>query len=289
MGRWRAELLPEGEGPGIAVYQGAVRVTVRPPPGNIVTDWALLPPQPTRKVPILAVASHELGQPLLALYNAASGEQLRQLTGHVERISSLAFSGDGRLLVSTGDDRTVCVWSLTTLNKVLGQIGLLDGLVVVKGDKGGAVVREVRKDSPAADQLKEDDVIEAIIIGDKVCKVDSPAQYYEAITAVKPDPAATVKLRIRGAAGLRTLPVGQGIDEPQAAALAIPDGRSRLDRLESGRPLRVQRRSGRALPRLALQYGRGCRANSVRSGRRVSQAILPRGSPERPDRQRRVE
>src|SRR5207244_1249490 len=57
--------------------------------GLAVTDYALLPPRPPLDVPVLAVASHDLGQPMLQLYNAKTGEQTRQLTGHMDPISCL--------------------------------------------------------------------------------------------------------------------------------------------------------------------------------------------------------
>src|SRR5262249_14115962 len=83
-------------------------------------DYALLPPQGANQVPLLAVATHKLGQPRLVLYNVASGQLVRQFTGHVDRLYALAFSRDGRLLVSAAEDQTVCVWSLTDLDQVLG-------------------------------------------------------------------------------------------------------------------------------------------------------------------------
>src|SRR5262249_47980087 len=95
-----------------------------------VTDYALLAPRPPLNFPILAIASHKLGQPMLQLFNAKTGEQLRQLTGHMDRISCLAFSPDGRLLASVAEDQTVCVWSLNNLDKIVEKIGLLPGLAV---------------------------------------------------------------------------------------------------------------------------------------------------------------
>ena len=59
--------------------------------------------------------------PTLALYNGMTGERVRQLSGHTGTIRSLAFSEDGRFLVSAADDRTVCVWSLTDLDQILGK------------------------------------------------------------------------------------------------------------------------------------------------------------------------
>lgn len=48
------------------------------------------------------------------VWDVASGELLRELTGHSDGVRSLAFSADGSLLASGGDDRTLQVWDLRT-------------------------------------------------------------------------------------------------------------------------------------------------------------------------------
>src|SRR5207245_1630610 len=64
-----------------------------------VTHFVVLSPVGPATVPILALAFlDELKQPYLFLYNAETGEQIRQYTGHTDPIRSLAFSSDGRLL-----------------------------------------------------------------------------------------------------------------------------------------------------------------------------------------------
>src|SRR5262249_33646053 len=94
---WAARVLQNGVAQGSGVKLEGRRA---------VTDYALRPPDGFIKTPLLAVAFlDEVGQPMLALYNAASGEQVRQLMGHLGAIRCLAFSADGRLLVSSGDDQ----------------------------------------------------------------------------------------------------------------------------------------------------------------------------------------
>jgi WD40 repeat protein len=46
------------------------------------------------------------------LWDATKGELLHTLRGHTGLVSSLAFSPDGRSLVSGSRDRTVKVWGL---------------------------------------------------------------------------------------------------------------------------------------------------------------------------------
>ncbi len=47
------------------------------------------------------------------LYETASGRMLKQLSGHVRQMTDLAFSSDGRRLVSVSEDHTGLVWDVT--------------------------------------------------------------------------------------------------------------------------------------------------------------------------------
>src|SRR5205807_2924346 len=136
---------------------------------------------------------------------------LRHYTGHDAMIRSLAFSADGRLLASAADDQTVCLWTLTDLPKTLGQRGLIDGLVV-KTEDNQVVVAKVAADSPAAEELKPGQVIEAPVPprGRRLL-LTSARHFYRAVWEAAP--GAPIELHAKDH-GKVLLHLGQGLDEP---------------------------------------------------------------------------
>jgi WD40 repeat protein len=49
----------------------------------------------------------------IKLWNVTTGEQIRSLKGHIFGVFSLAFSPDGKTLVSSGGDETVKIWRVS--------------------------------------------------------------------------------------------------------------------------------------------------------------------------------
>ncbi len=197
---WTAQVTRDGVSQGQGVRLEGIRG---------VTDFALRPPDALVKVPLLAVAFlDEVGQPMLALYDVTTGRQVRQFAGHVGVVRCLAFSGDGRMLVSAADDQTVCVWSLTNLPNHLGRRGTLS-TVVVREDKGQLVVAEVATGSPAEGKLKPGQVLAGFVEGGQLRPVATRTAFFDALLLKRPgDP---VTLRVAGADV--TLPVEQLTDE----------------------------------------------------------------------------
>jgi WD40 repeat protein len=206
----------------IAVRQNnAVKQQVELKPGWEVQRYALLPPLAPLQVSILAVAVSDTGgQTRLYLYNAATGEQVRELSGHTARIHSLVFSGDGRLLVSAGDDQTMCVWSLTNLDRSVGKAGGLPGVALRRNPAGAQAAPEivqVNGAGAAQGQLRVGDTLEGVTVeGGRPLHPLTTLELYEALWVVKP--GTNVTLTVRGDQGQQrqvVLRVGQGVDEPK--------------------------------------------------------------------------
>lgn len=52
--------------------------------------------------------------PIIQLWDVATGQMVQQLKGHTERIASLVFSPDGTRIASASNDRTIKVWDAET-------------------------------------------------------------------------------------------------------------------------------------------------------------------------------
>ena len=217
LGGWEAHLVSGQKGTGQETIE--VREEGRAYPAvsvkGRVTDYALFPPRPPLNVALLAVASLDrFYQPNLALYNASTGQQLRQWIGHNAAITCLAFATDGRLLASAADDQTVSVWNLRDLPKLVGQHADLHGLAIREqaSPKGPeVVVAEVAGEGPLHGLLAKGDVLEGLATGAILQRFTSARAYHEALWQRKPGSKAFLQIRGRQPGVAVTL--NQVIDE----------------------------------------------------------------------------
>src|SRR5262249_14422458 len=161
-----------------------------------LTAGALLPAGTLLKDrQLLAVGSFVNGEPALALYDADTRRQVRELTGHLGVVTSPAFSQDGKHLASCADDQTVAVWDLSDLPGLMGQRGTLRGVFFVDRPGGaGIAVARVEANSPAAGKLQTDDVVEGLVANGKLRRFENVRDLYVALAEGKPGDAVTLRL-----------------------------------------------------------------------------------------------
>ncbi|HVS39122.1 MAG TPA: WD40 repeat domain-containing protein [Gemmataceae bacterium] len=193
-----------------------------------VKVWAVLPPRPGLPFgPVLAVGYlNKNNQPRLILYDVQSGTPVRSLTGHTAVARSLSFSSDGRFLASAAGDQTVCVWSMVSLDQVLGKAGALSGVVVANVGPENNKHVEVAA-APDGSPLKVGDAIDGLVEGNKVRPLASAAEFYTAFFNLAPSSKAVLRVHPAGGAARDvSVDVGQGTDErnPMLCLFVTADG-----------------------------------------------------------------
>lgn len=187
---------------------------------QVVSSYAFCPPTAHCRIPLVAVASHLRGQPLLRLFRGDTGEPLRWCVGHTERVRSLNFADDGRMLVSVGDDRTTSLWSLVDLvERNLDQHGRIPDVTVQSQDE-----RVVVTQAPAGHVLHRNDELVSIDKKGEAISLRSSKDFYQAALESRPREKLTLNVRRDGQMNQVTCDVGQAIDEskPLATLMVIP-------------------------------------------------------------------
>ncbi len=130
---------------------------------------AAAPADPTNvlRVPNVAFAPDgktvaSSGGKLIHVWDAATGERTQTLTGHAAAARGLAFTPDGKYLVSGGDDRMLIVWDLSTGKAKLKYpelAGRIEAVAVSAGKGAGRLIASVTADGalivyPFADEVK---------------------------------------------------------------------------------------------------------------------------------------
>lgn len=179
---------------------------------HVVTAWAFCPQSAQCPAPLVAVATHLRGQPLLQWYRGDTGEPVRWCVGHTGRIRSLSFSADGRMLLSVGEDRTVSLWTTTDLaTRSLGKHGRIPGLVVQSQDQRNLVTA-----APADLPIQVGDELVAVVRGGEAIALRSAREFYQFVLGQRPGDTVSLSLRRKGNVQTVQVPVGQAIDEVKA-------------------------------------------------------------------------
>ena len=177
-------------------------------PKATVTAVALLPQGPGNGILAVASTERDSSWSFIGLYHLDDGKPFRLLNGHAKEVLGLAFSATRPLLASVGDDRTICVWSLTDLDQT---VGFVEGLLV-RDREGKVVALSVLDGSPAAKAgLKSGDVLEAM--GNPRGELSELKKALTLSQEIKKrKPGDRIAVRVAGQ-GIVVLPVVRAIEE----------------------------------------------------------------------------
>jgi WD40 repeat protein/uncharacterized caspase-like protein len=72
----------------------------------------------------------------IVIWDSSTGQQVKRLVGHLRYINSIAFSPDGRFILSGAEDGTARIWEVSTGNELCRLISLNNGDWVVVAPDG---------------------------------------------------------------------------------------------------------------------------------------------------------
>lgn len=219
---WSAEVTKPGS---LQVRRGnLVPLTLQLDEQQILSSFAFCPQSEHCPVPLIAVATHQRGQPLLRIFRGDTGDPVRWCVGHTERIRNLAFSEDGRMLLSVAADRIMSVWTMTDLaERTLNQHGRIPGLTVHLQDNRVVV-------TSAADNLplKRGDELVSVDVNKETTALRWTRDLYQLVLDQKPGSKLAITIRRGGNLEQVTCDIGQAIDEtkPLFSLLVTPGARA---------------------------------------------------------------
>ncbi len=213
---WAARLrAPSLENPVPALVvsrPGLAEVVIPLERGDVVTDLALAPEPPAGAARLLAVGLRRVNDgPLLLAFDAATGTRVGQWSGHSDAIRSLAFSGDGRWLLSASDDRTVAAWD--ALELAANSDRTILGVRLTQGEAGLTVLTVDPKGPLASQDLKPSDRIVALYRDNAWDPVGNPRQLADAIFATPPGNSVFVSRTRDGQAKAVTFAITRAMAE----------------------------------------------------------------------------
>jgi WD40 repeat protein len=94
---------------------------------------------------VLACASG-FADKTIRLWNAATGELLKRLDGHTSWVSDLAYTRDGRRLISTGADQTIRFWDTSTWANTMVLSGHTDEVWSIAISEPAQLIASASKD-----------------------------------------------------------------------------------------------------------------------------------------------
>jgi hypothetical protein len=110
--------------------------------GDIGNSFNRMALSPDGKLLATAATSN---QPII-LWEATTGRQLRTLTGHSDGVTSLAFSANGRMLVSASRDVTISLWDVASGSPLQSLVGHSEPAVSIAISPDGATLASGSQD-----------------------------------------------------------------------------------------------------------------------------------------------
>ena len=80
------------------------------------------------------------GDHTVRLWDAATGQELKTLSGHTDSVSALAYSPDGKVIASGSGDNTVRLWDAATGQELKTLSGHTDSVSALAYSPDGKVI-----------------------------------------------------------------------------------------------------------------------------------------------------